>query len=97
MSNIRVSYAEIEQAAAQLGSGRDEITGKLQHLQRQMGGLVASGFVTDQASVRFNEAYTEYSASASTVIEKLTEIQSFLTQTGRAMREMDSQIAARIS
>ncbi|WP_416445111.1 WXG100 family type VII secretion target [Leucobacter sp. HNU] len=36
MSNIKVSYAEIEQAATQLGSGRAEITSKLQNLQSQI-------------------------------------------------------------
>ena len=97
MSNIKVSYAEIEQSATQLGVGRDEITQKLQTLQQHIASLVSSGFVTDQASVRFNDAYSQYTVSANTVIEKLTEIQSFLTQTSSAMRDMDAQIAARIS
>lgn len=97
MSNIKVSYAEIEQSATQLGAGRDEITQKLQSLQQQIGSLVSSGFVTDQASVRFNDAYQQYTASANTVIEKLTEIQNFLTQTSSAMRDMDAQIASRIN
>lgn len=97
MANITVSYAEIEQSATQLGAGRDEITQKLQALQTQIGNLVASGFVTDQASGKFNTAYTEYTTSANTVIAKLTEIQSFLTQTATAMREMDAQIAAKIN
>lgn len=97
MSNIKVSYSEIEQSATQLGTGRDEITQKLQAMQRQIDGLVSSGFVTDQASVRFNDSYQQYTASANTVIEKLTEIQSFLTQTSSAMRDMDAQIAARIN
>ncbi|WP_336990973.1 WXG100 family type VII secretion target [Leucobacter sp. VD1] len=97
MANISVSYAEIEQSATQLGVGRDEITQKLQQLQQQIAALVSSGFVTDQASVKFNDAYTQYTVSANTVIEKLTEIQSFLTQTANAMRDMDAQIAARIN
>ncbi|PRI10566.1 WXG100 family type VII secretion target [Leucobacter massiliensis] len=97
MANITVSYAEIEQSATQLGVGRDEITQKLQALQTQIGNLVASGFITDQASGKFNNAYTEYTASANTVINKLTEIQNFLTQTASAMREMDAQIAAKIN
>lgn len=96
MSNIHVSYAEIEQSAARLGQERDEITQKLHTLQQQIASLVSSGFVTDQASVRFNDAYSQYTASANTVIEKLTEIQSFLTQTSAAMRDLDAQIAARI-
>lgn len=96
MANINVSYAEMEQAASQLGVGRDEITQKLQMLQTQINSLVASGFVTDQASGKFNNAYTEYTMSANTVVAKLTEIQSFLTQTAGAIRDMDAQIASRI-
>ncbi|MGJ0205002.1 WXG100 family type VII secretion target [Leucobacter sp. gxy201] len=97
MSNIRVSYDEIEQAATQLGVGRDEITQKLQAMQGRIDGLVSSGFVTDQASVRFTDAYHQYTVGANTVIEKLTEIQGFLTQTSAAMRDLDAQIAARIA
>ncbi len=97
MSNITVSYAEIEASAAQLGAGREEITAKLQALQSQIQGLVSSGFVTDQASVKFNDAYTQYTASANTVVAKLNEIQQFLTSTANAMRDMDAQIAARIN
>ena len=97
MANINVSYAEIEQAASQLGNGRDEITTKLQSLRTQIGNLVSSGFVTDQASVKFNAAYSEYTASANTVVNKLNEIQTFLTQTANAIRDMDAQIAARIN
>lgn len=96
MANINVSYAEMEQTAAQLGAGRDEITQKLQALQTRIGNLVSSGFVTEQASGRFGDAYNEYTASASTVVARLSEIQSFLTQAANAMREMDAQIAARI-
>lgn len=97
MANINVSYAEIEQAATQLGTGRDEITEKLRVLQTQINNLVASGFVTDQASGKFNAAYNDYTVSANTVVQKLTEIQSFLTQTATAMREMDAQLAAKIN
>lgn len=97
MANINVSYAEMEQAATQLATGRDEITEKLRMLQSQINNLVASGFVTDQASGKFNGAYNEYTAGANTVVAKLSEIQSFLTQTAQAMREMDAQIAAKIN
>ncbi len=97
MTNIHVSYAEIEQAAARLGQGREEITAMLRAMQQHIQQLVSSGFVTDRASVKFNGAYGEYTVSANSVIEKLTEIQGFLAQTADAMREMDSQIAARIA
>lgn len=96
MANITVSYAEMQQAAKDLGNGREEITTRLKSLQRTITGLVASGFVTDRASGAFETAYREYTNGAKTVIEKLTEIELFLTQTSRAMSEMDQQIASRI-
>lgn len=97
MANINVSYGEMEQVASQLSLGREEIALRLRGMQTQISSLVASGFVTDQASAKFEGAYSEYTMSANTVIDKLTEIQSFLTQTANAMREMDAQIAAKIN
>jgi len=97
MSNITVSYAEIETAASQLGAGREEITTRLQSMQTQISNLVTSGFVTDQASGKFNEAYTTYTTSANTLITQLNDIQKFLTGTANAMRDLDAQIAARIN
>lgn len=97
MANITVSYADIERSATHLGAGREEITQQLQSLQQHISGLVASGFVTDQASVKFNDAYSQYTVSAKSVIDRLTEIQTFLVQSAAALRDMDAQIAARIS
>lgn len=97
MANINVTYAEIETAATQLGAGRDEITTKLQNMQTQIGQLVSSGFVTDQASGKFNDSYTKYTASANTLISQLNEIQQFLNSTANAMRDLDSQIASKIN
>lgn len=96
MANVNISYEEMESAAAQLGAARDEITAKLRHLQRQIQALVGSGFVTDRASKRFETAYSEYTASANHLIDKLGEIQQFITQTAAAHRSMDDEIAARI-
>lgn len=96
MSNIRVTYAEIEQAAAQLGLGRDDLTARLQTMQQQIRDLVSSGFVTDLASTRFEAAFSEYSAGANVVIARLDDMQTFLMQTATAMRDLDAQIAARI-
>lgn len=96
MANVNISYEEMETAAAQLGAGREEITARLQQLQRQIQALVGSGFVTDTASKRFETAYSEYTSSANLVIDRLGEIQQFITQTAAAHRAMDQDIAARI-
>ncbi|QIM15915.1 WXG100 family type VII secretion target [Leucobacter insecticola] len=97
MAGINVTYDRIETAAAKLGSGRDTITQNFRDLQTQINELVQSGFVTELASDKFNAAYNDYTASANICVDKLTEIQMFLTQTAAAMREMDSQIAAKIN
>lgn len=97
MANITVTYAEIESAAARLSAGRNEITDRLQQLQAQIGELVSSGFVTEQASGKFNDAYSRYTSDANRTIAHLDEIQSFLHQTAQAVRDLDTHIAARIT
>lgn len=96
-ANLNITYSEMTAAASQLAAGRDEMMSKLQMLQSQIANLVSSGFVTDQASKRFEGAYNEYTSSANTVVEKLTEIQQFLHSTAQSMQEMDAAIAARIN
>jgi WXG100 family type VII secretion target len=97
MSNVKLSYDEMDAAAKDLDAGREEITQKLQSMQVKIQGLVASGFVTDQASGKFNDAYTRYTQSANTVIAQLTEISAFISGTANAGREFDSQIASKIN
>ncbi|MGO1434194.1 MAG: WXG100 family type VII secretion target [Canibacter sp.] len=94
--NIRVSFAELEQAAGTLGAGRADITARLHALQSQIENLVSSGFVTDQASTRFHDSYLRYTSSTTAVIEQLTEIEAFLRETSRAMQELDQSIASRL-
>lgn len=96
MSNITVSYDEIAAAATRLGAGREEITEKLRQLQSQIAGLVSSGFVTEQASAKFDDAYASYTSHANETIAELSEIEQFLHGAMNAMRELDAQIAARI-
>ncbi len=94
--NIRVSYSEMEAAAAALGAGRDEITTKLAQMESQIRQLISSGFVTAVASGKFATAFEGYCNGAKTVAEQLTEIQAFLRTASQTMQEMDMQIAARI-
>ena len=97
MANITVSFAEMEQAATQLGAARDEITDRLHAMQSRIGELVSSGFVTERASVRFENAYEEFTSSATSVISSLSEMQSYLSGSADALRELDAQMAARIA
>lgn len=96
MSNIRVSYAEMEAAGSRLSSAKEEIAAKLRAAEGEIADLVSSGFVTDQASPRFMAAFEEFLASATGVNERLGEMHLFLSHSAEAIRELDSQIAARI-
>ncbi len=96
MANIRASYGEMESAGSQLSAVKDEIAAKLHFAEGQIANLVSSGFVTDQASPRFTAAFGEFLTSATAVIETLSEMHLFLSHSAEAMRELDTQIAARI-
>lgn len=97
MANITVSYDEMNAAATKLDVGRGEMIEKLRDLQTQMQGLVSSGFVTDAASKKFESAYNDYTTSAHTVVEKLTEIQRFIRDVAKAHQDMDTEIASKIN
>jgi WXG100 family type VII secretion target len=81
-------------AANKLNAGREEINQKLSDLKTYIGNLVSSGFVTDQASVKFNETYTQFTTNATGTISALEGLASYLTQAAQAMSDTDSQLAA---
>ena len=97
MANLNVSYAEMEHAAARLGADREDISGRLQSMQAYIQQLVSSGFVTDQASVRFHDMFVRYVQHANGTIAELQGIEQFLRSTASSLHDLDVQIASRIS
>ncbi|WP_418606607.1 WXG100 family type VII secretion target [Georgenia sp. SUBG003] len=73
MSNINVSYDEMQREANNLVTAKDQIIADLNRLQAQIQGLVESGFVTDQASVRFNESYQQFTTGAQQTMRRSDE------------------------
>ncbi|MDR0488368.1 MAG: WXG100 family type VII secretion target [Propionibacteriaceae bacterium] len=94
MANVNVTYEEMRTAAQKLNAGKEEINNKLAELKRYIGNLVSSGFVTDQASVKFNETYTTYTTGATQTISALEDLANYLNVAANAMQETDSQLAA---
>ena len=94
MANVNVTYQEMNDAATKLNAGKDEMNQKLADLKAYIGNLVSSGFVTDQASVRFNETYQEYTTGATQTISALEGLASYLKQAAQALGDVDSQLAA---
>lgn len=94
MANVNVTYQEMRDAATKLNAGKEEINAKLADLRAYISNLVSSGFVTDQASVRFSETYNNYTTAATQTIDALENLASYLTQAAQAMQDTDTQLAA---
>jgi len=97
MANVNVTFSEMQSEANQLVTEKTEIQQRLSTLKQRIQNLTESGFVTDQASVRFNEMYQKFTQDADQTIEVLTDISNFLNDSARAMQETDEALARAIN
>lgn len=93
MANINVTYQEMRDAATKLKTGKDDITTSLNQLKSYIGNLISSGFVTEQASVKFGETYNTFTTNATSTINALEGLASYLEQAAQAMADTDTQLA----
>jgi WXG100 family type VII secretion target len=91
MSDVNVSYEQVESAARQLASAHEEMTTKLSQLKAMVDNLVQDGFVTRVASRSFEEAYTEFNRGAGQTIEGLKVMSEFLTAVVRTHERIDAE------
>ncbi|WGD36430.1 WXG100 family type VII secretion target [Lysinibacter sp. HNR] len=96
MSNVRVSYQEIETAAHTLRTGQSEILDKLRAMHQHIQNLVSSGFVTDKASGAYRDSFEKFTGGAQQTLEALNELAQFLQGTSAALQELDTQLASRL-
>lgn len=64
--SISVKYEDLQSTATQLNSGREEMVANLTRLKGLVDALVSSGFVTDQASGRFQQSYQQWNTGPAT-------------------------------
>lgn len=93
MPNVNVTYEEMHSAAKRLNAGREEITAKLEELQKLVQSLVNGGYVTDQSSKQFEGAYTEFNVGAQKTIAGLTHMGTYLTKAAEAFQSADQQLS----
>ncbi len=96
MSNMNVTYAEMTSASARLLQGRDEMNSKLLELGNLIDSLVQNGFVTDHASVQYNETFDQFTAGTKQAIDALEGLAGFLDQAAAAMEDTDKGLASAI-
>ncbi len=96
MSNINVSFQELNGNADRLNAGREEISATLSRLQSQIAGLVSTGFTTDRSSGAFADAYARFTTGAQNAVGGLDDLAQFLRSTAHTLSEVDAQLAARL-
>lgn len=94
MANLSVTYADMQSAANQLRAGEQQIESDLARLKRLIDGLVASGYVTDSSSKRFEASYAEFSSGATKMIQGLNGMGQYLDSAAKAFAETDAQLAS---
>lgn len=97
MSNLNVTFSDMEAAAKDLFDGKADIEGQLQRLKSGIDGLVNGGYVTDKSSKAFQESYEEFNTGVTKTIEGLHGMGSYLQQAAKALAETDEQLAAALS
>lgn len=96
MANINVDYERITSTASQLETGRQELSEKMDALNRIIDGLVSDGFTTSSASGAYQETFTTYARGAKETINGLEGLALFLRKTADALRATDEGIASAI-
>ncbi|MDW5323206.1 WXG100 family type VII secretion target [Plantactinospora sp. KLBMP9567] len=97
MANLNITYAEMSDSATRMRNNKDEIDARLNECKSIVNNLTTSGFVTDQASGRFDEVHTEFVTSATEVMESLTLLSEWLDKAVEALRTMDTELAGSLN
>lgn len=94
MPNLNITYAEMSDSASRLRSNKAEIDSRLSDSRALVNSLVASGFVTDRASGRFDEVNTQFVTAANELMTTLESLSTWLDNAVTALQDVDSQMAS---
>lgn len=92
MANVHVDYTELQNSASRLSTAQQEVEDKLAQLKTMIDNLVATGFVTDQASGKFQQSYQQWTTGARNVIGGLEGMTQFLRTAVSQHQSLDSQL-----
>lgn len=97
MANLNVTYQEMSDTANTMRSNKTDIDDKLNQCKSIVDGLTANGFVTEQASGKFDEVHTEFVTSANQAMETLDQLSVWLDKAVDALRDMDTQLSGSLN
>ena len=93
MANLHVSYDDMRSESVNLRRAKDDIHSQLNQLAQRISNLVSTGFVTDSASVKFDENYRQFTQATTNAVAALEDIAANLENTARVLQETDQQLA----
>ena len=94
-SEIKVTFAAIEQAAADIDAARARITAQLGELRSHLAPVAASW--TGDAAGRYNEAQQRWDRSAADLTETLHKIKGLVLGAGAGYRSVEADNAKRFA
>jgi WXG100 family type VII secretion target len=97
MTNLKVTYQDMTDAANKLTNGKRDIETKLHELKTLVDHLVNDGYVTDKSSKAFNDAYTEFNDGVTKTIDGLDGMSDYLNKAAQALQDTDDQLAGAIN
>lgn len=93
MSNVNVNYEEMRSSASQLRNGQENLNSTLTDLSSLISNLTQSGFVTDQASVTFQDQYEQFTTGTRQAIEALEGLAAYLEQAADTLSATDADLS----
>ena len=96
MANLNVTYDELNDAAARLRAGKDDLQSKLAELSNLVQNLTASGFQAEHSSAAYRDSFEQFRSGTSQAVDGLEGLASFLNSAADALRQTDEGLAAAI-
>jgi WXG100 family type VII secretion target len=94
MANIHVDYEAIRSTATALSRAQTDMENQLTTLKGLIDQLVTSGFITDQASGRFQTNYTAWDTGIRQAIGGLDGMSKFLNEAVTQHEQLDTSLSS---
>jgi uncharacterized protein YukE len=96
MTNLAVTYAEMEDTATALDGGRESLLATLTSMKTAVTRLTQEGFRTDTASGAYERSYQDLSNGIEQAVGALEAMSGYLRGAGQTFEEIDASLAAGI-
>lgn len=93
MSNVKVSYQELQAKASEFRKHQHTIEGELDTLKGKVNELVSGGFVTDSASGQFEQSYQDLKKGLNEALQGLDGLAGYLEKAAQTFQNVDQELS----